>query len=124
MASADDRLPTWCGDDDWCPMVATSAVLGRKWHPVIVQRLLEHGPRRFGELERVIPAVSGKVLSESLTDLEEKGLIERTVTQGKPVKVEYALTDHGQELEEAITALHEWGRTYLREASSPETSII
>lgn len=124
MASPDGRLPTWCGRDEWCPMVATSAVLGRKWHPVIIQRLLEHGALRFGELERVIPEVSGKVLSESLTDLEEKGLVERSVTEGKPIRVEYTLTHHGRELDEAITALHDWGRKYLREASSPEASII
>lgn len=105
-------------------MVATSAVLGRKWHPVIIQRLLEHGTLRFGELERVIPEISGKVLSESLSDLEEKGLVERSVTEGKPVRVEYTLTHHGHELDEAITALHDWGREYLREASSPEISII
>lgn len=124
MASSDNRLPTWCGRDEWCPMVATSSVLGRKWHPVIIQRLLEHGELRFGELERSIPEVSGKVLSESLTDLEEKGLVERTVSEGKPVKVAYTLTRHGRALDEAITALHDWGREYLREASSPERSVI
>lgn len=124
MASSDDRLPTWCGDAEWCPMVATSAVLGRKWHPVIIHRLLAHGQLRFGELEAVIPEVSGKVLSESLTDLEEKGLVERRVTDGKPIKVEYRLTRHGEGLEEAIGALQDWGQSYLTEASSPDTSII
>lgn len=124
MADTDERLPTWCGDAEWCPMVATSTILGRKWHPVIIQRLLEHGALRFGELESVIPEISGKVLSESLSDLEEKGLVERTVTDGKPVKVEYALTRHGRGLEEAITALHDWGRSYLTEAASPGASVI
>lgn len=124
MASTDDPLHTWCGEAEWCPMVATSAVLGRKWHPVIIQRLLEHGRLRFGELEADIPEVSGKVLSESLTDLEEKGLVERRVIGGKPVKVEYTLTPHGEGLEEAITALHDWGQEYLVEASSSSTSII
>lgn len=124
MASSDSQLPTWCGDGEWCPMVATSAVLGRKWHPVIVHRLLKHGTLRFGKLEDLIPEVSGKVLSESLTDLEEKGLVERTVTGGKPVRVEYSLTHHGRALEGAITELDQWGRRYLREAATPEESII
>lgn len=124
MESADGRLPTWCGDDEWCPMVATSTVLGRKWHPVIIQRLLENGPLRFGELEDVIPDVSGKVLSESLTDLEEKRLVRRTVTDDKPVRVEYSLTRFGAELETAIDELHTWGREYLTEAATPEESII
>lgn len=124
MDSADGRLLTWCGDGEWCPMVATSAVLGRKWHPVIIQRLLEHGSLRFGELEDLIPDVSGKVLSESLTDLEEKGLVRRTVTDDKPIQVEYSLTRFGEELETAIDELHSWGREYLAEASNPEESII
>lgn len=124
MAETGDRLPTWCGNEGWCPMVATSAVLSRKWHPVIIHRLLAHGPLRFGELEDRIPEVSGKVLSESLTDLEEKGLVERSVTDHKPIHVEYTLTPQGQELETAITELHDWGREYLTAASDPEESII
>lgn len=124
MASADERLPTWCAGDEWCPMVATSAVLGRKWHPVIVHRLLEHGSLSFGELEDRIQGISGKVLSESLDDLEEKGLVDRTVVDAKPVRVEYSLTPHGRGLEEAISRLHEWGREYLSEAADPEASII
>lgn len=124
MAETDDRLPTWCGTDGWCPMVATSAVLRRKWHPVIVHRLLEHGPLRFGELEDRIPEVSGKVLSESLTDLEEKGLVARTVVDAKPIRVEYSLTAHGEALEDAIAELHRWGRSYLEEAEHPDESVI
>lgn len=124
MAKTGDQLPTWCGTDGWCPMVATSAVLSRKWHPVIIHRLLKHGSLRFGELEDRIPEVSGKVLSESLTDLEEKGLVERAVTDHKPINVEYSLTPQGQELETAITELHNWGREYLTETADPEESII
>lgn len=124
MTSEDERLPTWCAGDDWCPMVAASAVLGRKWHPVIIHRLLNQGPLAFGELEACIQGISGKVLSESLTDLEEKGLVDRTVINDKPVRVEYALTQYGQGLEEAIIALHGWGREYLTETTDPEISII
>ncbi len=124
MASEGEPLPTWCPGDDWCPMVAVSSVLGRKWHPVIVHRLLEHGPLRFGELEDEIQGISGKVLSESLTDLEEKGLVERTVTDSKPVDVRYSLTQYGRGLESAIGELHGWGREYLTETADPEESVI
>lgn len=124
MANDDRRLPTWCAGDDWCPMVAAAAVLGRKWHPVIIHRLSEHGPLGFGELEARIQGVSGKVLSESLTDLEDKGLVERTVVETKPVRVHYSLTRHGRGLEGAVEELHRWGREYLEEAEGPEESII
>jgi DNA-binding HxlR family transcriptional regulator len=124
MGNEEQRLPTWCPGDEWCPMVAASAVLGRKWHPVIIHRLSIHGPLGFGELDARIQGISGKVLSESLTDLEDKGLVERTVDDGKPVRVEYSLTHHGRGLEEAVDALHRWGREYLKEAPDAEESII
>lgn len=124
MTTIHDRLPTHCAGDEWCPMIAASAVLGRKWHPVIVHRLLEHDPLGFGELEERIQGISGKVLSESLTDLEEKGLVERTVIDAKPVSVEYSLTSQGQALADAIDELHQWGQAYLKEATDPEQSII
>ena len=124
MSERATRIPTWCGDEEWCPMVATSAVLGRKWHPVIVQRLLDGGPMHFGELEDSIPGVSGKVLSESLDDLQAKGLVEREVVATKPVRVRYSLTPEGRGLEDAIDALHEWGQAYLGEAPDPDESVI
>lgn len=124
MGESDDRLPTRCADDEWCPMIAASVVLGRKWHPVIVHRLLEDDPLGFGVLESRIQGISGKVLSESLTDLEEKGLVDRTVVDEKPVSVEYSLSPHGRALADAIDELHQWGRDYLRETTDPEESII
>lgn len=124
MPDDEQRLPTWCPGDEWCPMVAASAVLGRKWHPVIIHRLSNHGPLAFGELEGRIQGISGKVLSESLDDLEEKGLVNRSVVDAKPVRVEYSLTPHGRGLTDAINELHGWGREYLSEADEPEESII
>lgn len=122
----DDKyeLPTWCPGDEWCPMVAASAVLGRKWHPAIIHRLSAHEPLAFGELQERIQGVSGKVLSNSLSDLEEKRLVERTVEDEKPVRVEYSLTRHGRGLEDAIDELHNWGREYLAETTDPDESII
>lgn len=124
MATDDGRLPTWCPEDDWCPMVAAAGVLGRKWHPVIIHRLSEHDPLGFGELEARIQGVSGKVLSESLTDLEDKGLVKRDVVETKPVRVEYSLTRHGHGLETAVDEFHQWGREYLKEVEDPKKSII
>ncbi|HKJ58212.1 MAG TPA: winged helix-turn-helix transcriptional regulator, partial [Halobacteriales archaeon] len=57
-------------------------------------------------------------------DLQEKGLVERTVVDERPVHVEYALTEHGQGLSAAVEELERWGREYLREATAPEESII
>jgi DNA-binding HxlR family transcriptional regulator len=95
-----------------------AAVLGRKWHPIIVQVLLERGPRGFADLEAAL-GVSRKVLSESLADLQEKDVVERTVVAEKPTRVEYSLTDRGAALEDAVDELDRWGREYLREHPTP-----
>jgi len=105
-------------------MESAAAVLGRKWHPAIVYHLLDAEPLRFSELEKRMHTVSGKVLSESLEDLEEKGLVERCVSDGRPVQVTYELTEYGRGLSPVIEEMVEWGETYLRDADSPEESVV
>lgn len=105
-------------------MEAAAAVLGRKWHPAIVYHLLEQEPLRFSELESRMHTVSGKVLSESLEDLEEKGLVDRTVADDRPIKVEYGLTEHGRQLEPVIRELYRWGEQYLQATDSPAESVV
>jgi DNA-binding HxlR family transcriptional regulator len=97
---------------------SAAAVLGREWHPAIVYHLSWDEPLRFDKLEERSHTVSGKVLSESLTDLEEKGLIER------PVSVEYHLTESGAGLGPVIEETVDWGEQYLRGADSPEESVV
>ena len=117
-------LPTWCTEEEWCPMESAAAVLGRKWHPAIIYHLLEDEPLRFSELEERMHTVSGKVLSDSLKDLESKGLVARMVSDGRPVQVEYCLTEHSEALEPVIDEMVEWGERYLRDADSPTDSIV
>ena len=119
---ADDCLAVWCAGDDWCALTCTMEVIGNKWHPVIVQRLLDHGPLRFNELSEEVGPITNKVLSNSLKDLGEKGLVNRTIINEQPVKVEYELTERGQTLEPVIRALQDWGRTYLTPAPSEAES--
>jgi DNA-binding HxlR family transcriptional regulator len=105
------------GLDARSPLAASAAVLGRKWHAIIVRRLLEDGPLGFSALEASIPGVSGKVLSESLSDLQEKGVVRRTVLREQPTRVEYSLTERGEALEGAVAELHRWGQEYLEETT-------
>lgn len=119
-----DQLPTWCTEEAWCPMESAAAVLGRKWHPAIIYHLLENEPLRFSELEKRMHTISGKVLAESLEDLEEKALVERDVSEGRPVQVEYRLSEHGRGLAPVVEEMVEWGEEYLRDAESPEESVV
>ncbi|WP_226012111.1 winged helix-turn-helix transcriptional regulator [Halomicrobium salinisoli] len=95
------------------PLTTTATILGKKWHPLIVAELLEAGPLGFNDLKERVTGISDKVLSESLDDLEERDLVERTVLDDKPVRVEYSLTEWGEQLELVVTVMEEWGERYL-----------
>lgn len=110
----DKRKEVWCAGKVWCPITTTSTLIGKKWHPVVIHRLLENGSLGFNALKREVDGVSSKVLSETLEDLEENDLINRTVVSEKPFRVEYSLTEFRDSPEPVIAAMHEWGTEYLR----------
>jgi DNA-binding HxlR family transcriptional regulator len=99
------------------------ALFGRKWQPILVYRLLEDGPTGFSRLKRDIDGISSKMLSESLTDLEDRGLVERTQVEDSPVRVEYALTERGETLEPVLREMVQWGSEQTIEgAGQPDDS--
>lgn len=101
------------GDDDLRKLTETVDIISKKWHPVIIQRLRVDGPLRFNELKEELGEISGKVLSDSLDDLVEKGLVRRTVISEAPRQVEYDLTGDGLDLQIALRSLASWGEQYL-----------
>ncbi|QHS16702.1 winged helix-turn-helix transcriptional regulator [Halopenitus persicus] len=108
-----ERLEVWCAGEDWCPVTTTATLIGKKWHPVIIHRLLEHGPSGFNELQDAVDGISSKVLSDSLEDLQENRLVEREIISEKPFRVQYSLTDHGRSLEPVIYSMRDWGVQHL-----------
>ena len=94
-----------------CPVETTLMLIGNKWK-VLVLRDLMSGTKRFGELKKCIGNVSQKVLTAQLRDMEEKGLVIRTVYAEVPPRVEYTLTDTGYSLKPVLDALCEWGEEY------------
>lgn len=95
------------------PLTVTATIVGKKWHPLIVATLIDDGSLGFNEIKERVEGISDKVLSESLDDLQERDLVERTVIDDKPVRVEYSLTEWGEQLELVITAMDDWGRRYI-----------
>jgi DNA-binding HxlR family transcriptional regulator len=91
---------------------AVQDTLGRKWHLRIVYQLLEHGPMGFSALKSEVAGVSSKMLSESLTRLEDDGLVDREIVSDQPVRVEYSLTERGRALEPVVSAVVTWGAEY------------
>ena len=104
-------------------MTSTATLIGKKWHPVIIHRLIEHGELGFNDLKEEVDGISSKVLSDSLDDLEEKQLINREIVSEKPVRVSYSLTELGESLEPIIIEMRDWGTEHLGAAKSKETSI-
>jgi DNA-binding HxlR family transcriptional regulator len=89
-------------------------VIGGKWKSVALFYMLT-APRRFGELRRLMPAITQRMLTLQLRELERDGLITRTVFPEVPPHVEYALTDLGKTLEPILQLLCSWGGTYARQ---------
>lgn len=88
----------------FCPLRECMSILGGAWTPNVIW-YLRAGSRRFGELMVDIPGISAKVLTTRLRNLEEKGIVTRTVLPTSPPSVEYALTELGRELVPAIDAI-------------------
>jgi len=114
MSESTESIQVWCAGEDWCPVTSTATLICRKWHAVIVHRLLNAGAMGFTELKEEVDGVSSKVLSDSLEDLQNKNLVDRSIISEKPFRVEYSLTPQGAELEPVARAMEEWGKNNLQ----------
>ena len=94
-----------------CPVETTLTLISDKWKVLIIRDLLP-GTKRFGELKKSIGSVSQKVLTSQLRQMEESGLLTRTVYPEVPPRVEYTLTELGQSLRPVLDALWSWGNNY------------
>ncbi len=89
----------------------TLDVIGGKWTVQILRDLFD-GTRRFGQLQQSLGGVSPKMLIARLRELEERGLVTRTLYPEIPPRVEYSLTDDGRTLRPIIDAMAAWGGTH------------
>lgn len=94
-----------------CPIETTLALISNRWKVLILWDLLQ-GAKRFGELKKLLGGISQKVLTANLRQMEEDGLLTRTVYAEVPPRVEYALTEIGQSLRPILDAMLEWGLRY------------
>ena len=95
-------------DHDVCGMSVAIDAVGGKWK-LHLMWVLGAGPRRFGQIRRLLDGVSEKVLAENLRQLEASGIVHREIYPEIPPRVEYSLTSVGEELNTALNALGEWG---------------
>ena len=94
-----------------CPVDLTLTLLSGKWKLLTLHQLLA-GTRRYRELEQLLPAISPRMLVKVLRELEDYGLVRRTVHSVVPPRVEYALTELGHSVSPLIESLRNWGTHY------------
>lgn len=107
--------------NDDCPIEATLDIVGGKWKVLILFYVMQ-GTVRFGELQRLIPKITQRMLTLQLRELEEDGVIHREVYRQVPPKVEYSLTEFGRSLEPLLLLMRDWGVMHKERRARKTTS--
>lgn len=96
-----------------CPMRRTLELLSGKWRTHIIYELCKRPSCRFGELKKAVPGITNTMLTSTLRDLEEFGIVHREQFNEIPPHVEYSLTEKGKDLLPVFTELAKWGEAHL-----------
>ncbi|NEQ53258.1 MAG: helix-turn-helix transcriptional regulator [Leptolyngbya sp. SIO3F4] len=109
-----------------CDVEATLSVIGGRWKPILLCHLLQ-GRKRFGELKRLTPNATERMITLQLRELEADGVVARHVYAEVPPRVEYELTEFGRSLEAILVLMQDWGRGFkarrLAEESVGEQAV-
>ena len=96
----------------FCPAYTRAIeIIGRRWTGAIIRSMLA-GRTRFSEILAAVPGLSDRLLSERLKELENEGVITRSVTPSTPVRIEYSLTEKGRALGSVVHAVADWVETW------------
>jgi DNA-binding HxlR family transcriptional regulator len=95
-----------------CPINATLNLLNQRWNLHIIRALLESNNGRFNELSRTL-GINPRTLCARLRELEDEGIVTRVVVSEEPMKVEYQLTEKGQDLNRVVDQLIDWGMRWM-----------
>jgi DNA-binding HxlR family transcriptional regulator len=98
--------------DEDCPVKRTIAILQGKWSAQVLFELSKEESRRFGSLQKNIDGITNTMLTSTLRDLQDKGLVTRIQYNEIPPHVEYSLTEAGKNLYSVFEAMAEWGVNY------------
>jgi DNA-binding HxlR family transcriptional regulator len=94
------------------PVARTLSVIGSSWTCLILRDFLQHGARRFQDLQDSLDGIAPTTLSERLRTLERNGVVERRFYSMNPPRAEYVLTAKGRDLGPILSAMRNWGRKY------------
>ena len=94
-----------------CPVETTARIVGGRWKAAILEQLLE-SDQRFSELKRAITGITQRTLAQQLRDLQNKGVVERSVYADTPPRVVYSITPLGKSLRPLLDAMCHWGKSH------------
>ncbi|MCZ8520679.1 MULTISPECIES: winged helix-turn-helix transcriptional regulator [Paenibacillus] len=103
------------------PTEVTIDIIGGKWKTLILCHLT-YGPKRTHELKKAMPDITQKMLTQQLRELEEDGIVFRTVYNQVPPKVVYEMTETGESLRGILDQLYEWGEKFIQGQSNRKES--
>ncbi|GMX65444.1 winged helix-turn-helix transcriptional regulator [Paenibacillus elgii] len=97
----------------FCKFETALEILVGKWKPVILLRLFSNGTMRFSELQKAIPEITKKMLTQQLRELEYHDIVHREIYRQIPPKVEYSITEYGKGMATILQALNDWGVAHI-----------
>ncbi len=95
----------------YCPVDLTLSVIGGRWKGLVFWNL-RGGPKRYGEMKKILVGINDKMLTQVLRELEKNGVVSRKVYEVIPPKVEYALTAEGKKLLPVMKLMSNWGEKF------------
>lgn len=98
-----------------CPVTLVMEMLQGKWKNIVLYELCIHNTVRFGELKKDLPGITNTMLTSTLRDLEDNGLIHREQYNEIPPRVEYSFTEKGRDLYPLFYAMMNWGFKYEKD---------
>ncbi|WP_339297588.1 helix-turn-helix domain-containing protein [Paenibacillus sp. FSL R5-0623] len=98
----------------YCKFGTALDILTGKWKSLILLRLLSNGTMRFSEIQKAIPDISKKMLTQQLKELEYHDIVHREVYPQIPPKVEYSITEYGQLMKPVLQTMSDWGAGHMQ----------
>ncbi|MNR20067.1 putative HTH-type transcriptional regulator YtcD [compost metagenome] len=97
-----------------CKFETVLEILVGKWKPVVLFQLFSNGTMRFSELQRAIPEITKKMLTQQLRELEYHDIVHREIYHQIPPKVEYSITEYGKGMATVLQAMNDWGMAHVQ----------
>lgn len=107
-----------------CDVAQTISLIGGKWKAIILFHLMEDGILRFGQLQRLVPDITQRMLTLQLREMERDGLVTRTIYREVPPRVEYSLTQLGTSLTPIIHSMKKWGHDYKTDLTEMPSRLL